>query len=166
MHKPCWSSACSALCYGGDTLKTVSVTQGWAGLGWAGLAGVLSGRVETEETTLDIRQSAAQPPATITLPGSPHWRVHSRAWHEGYPMVLEDFSITEKAPTLLKKVYSDPHLNSCAHPICLYSCHSILCYKLLESHFTVSGNKMTITNKILTNQRRPYKWELQHSSRS
>merc|ERR1719297_575221 len=44
--------------------------------------------------------------------------------------------------------------NGCTHPICLYSCHSILCYKLLEAHFTVSGNKMTITNKILTNQRR------------
>ena len=43
------------------------------------------------------------------------------------------------------------------HPIYLYSCHSIPCYKLLETHFTVSGNKMTITNKILTNQRRPYK---------
>ena len=26
---------------------------------------------------------------------------------------------------------------------------------MLEAHFTVSGNKMTITNKILTNQRRP-----------
>ena len=40
VHKHCWSSVCSALCYGGDTLKTVSVTQvwaGWAGLGWAGL---------------------------------------------------------------------------------------------------------------------------------
>ena len=47
--------------------------------------------------------------------------------------------------------------NGCAHSICLYSCHSILCCKLLEAHFTVSGNKMTITNKILTNQRRPYK---------
>ena len=57
----------------------------------------------------------------------------------------------------LEKVYTDPHLNGYAHPICLYSCHSILCYKLLEAHFTVSGNKMTITNKILTNQRRPYK---------
>ena len=57
----------------------------------------------------------------------------------------------------IEKVYSVPHLNGYAHPICLYSCHSIPCYKLLEAHFTVSGNKMTITNKILTNQRRPYK---------
>ena len=59
--------------------------------------------------------------------------------------------------SVLEKFYTDPHLNGYAHPICLYSCHSIPCFKLLEAHFTVSGNKMTITNKILTNQRRPYK---------
>ena len=29
--------------------------------------------------------------------------------------------------------------NGYAHPICLYSCHSIPCYKLLEAQFTVSG---------------------------
>ena len=57
----------------------------------------------------------------------------------------------------LEKVYSVPHLNGYAHSICLYSCHFIPCYKLSEAHFTVSGNKMTITNKILTNQRSPYK---------
>ena len=57
----------------------------------------------------------------------------------------------------LEKFYSVPHLKGYAHPICLYSCQSIPCYKLLEAHFTISGNKMTITNKILTNQRRPYK---------
>ena len=38
---------------------------------------------------------------------------------------------------------------------------SIPCYKLLEAYFTVSGSKMRITNKFLTNQRRPYKLELQ-----
>ena len=57
----------------------------------------------------------------------------------------------------VEKVYAEPHLNGDAHPIYLDSCHSIPCYKLLEAHFTVSGTKMTITNKILTNQRRPYK---------
>ena len=35
--------------------------------------------------------------------------------------------------------------------------HSIPRYQLLEAYIAVSGNKMTITNKILTNQRRPYK---------
>ena len=30
------------------------------------------------------------------------------------------------------------------------------------ANFLNSGNKMTITNIILTNQRRPYKSELQH----
>ena len=62
-----------------------------------------------------------------------------------------------KQSTLIEKVYAEPHLNGNAHPIYLDSCHSIPCYKLLEAHFTVSGTKMTITNKILTNQRRPYK---------
>ena len=40
-----------------------------------------------------------------------------------------------------------------SHLPLLMSFHSML----LEAHFTVSGNKMTITNKILTNQRRPYR---------
>ena len=47
----------------------------------------------------------------------------------------------------LEKIYAVPHLHCNAHPIYLNSCHSILRYKLLEAHFTVSG----------TNQRRPYK---------
>ena len=40
--------------------------------------------------------------------------------------------------------------------------HSIPRYYLLDAYIAVSGNKMTITNIILTNQRRPYKLELQH----
>ena len=32
---------------------------------------------------------------------------------------------------------------------------------MFEDYIAVSGNKMTITNIILTNQRRPYKYELQ-----
>ena len=40
--------------------------------------------------------------------------------------------------------------------------HSIPRYQLLDAYIAVSGNKMTITNIILTNQRRPYKLELQH----
>ena len=36
---------------------------------------------------------------------------------------------------MLEKSYTDSHLNRNAHPIYLYSCHSIPCYKLLEAHF-------------------------------
>ena len=49
----------------------------------------------------------------------------------------------------IEKVYAVPHVNGDAHPIYVDSRHSILCYKLLEAHFTVSGTKMTITNYIL-----------------
>ena len=54
----------------------------------------------------------------------------------------------------LEKVYAVPHLNGNAHPIYLNSCHSISCCKLLKAHFTVSGTKMKIRNKILTNHLR------------
>ena len=57
----------------------------------------------------------------------------------------------------IEKVYADPHLNGDAHPIYFDSCHSIPYYKLLEAHFIVPDIKVTITDKILTNQRKPYK---------